>query len=615
MGIPHFKRHLEPYAQRGIVTPGSVSVALDGPALAYHVLNLCQRKSLRSSPFEQPAYELLGQTAIAWLDQIQACGLLVTAIFFDGFLPKSKQPERVQRVMKVSRDLCNYHKAFLTNVPQERPHVAETAPPPVDLFPTAWGGEASKKPPPPPFLVPAVIDALRRSSQYGPLTKVVPGEADGFCAHHVRLHGGAVLTSDSDLLVHQLGPDGSVIFFGDIDVDSESVVLTALQYRTSDICKSLAIKPDDGLLNLAFELIMDPHISLDQALERCRKETGIAKFPYDYSEFIKQYLTPEVATNIEVEDDLGMDPRISEIALQHVFGSSAKKAPSPTKTSNTSRPQDGELAMYLPFLLDSPSRTSAWESSKRIRQLAYSLLQQSTQDVTVIHSVSEFRRLQSLSAGVRVEVPPPSSIDAEATALLDVLSKVETSVTPAPETVWMNLSIYQDIILTMGQGKTSRPLGVELLSQEAAKKFDPYSWDSLHFLAQAQATYYSLRMLKQMLDFTLRHTGDVAASVSKLARSISLLPSLSEFPSPRNFEGMLRRVNEAGGLACLAAVLPHYIRSLQPKTESTELETSPKSKKRNKRQKTSHDDSRVVSLGGKTGSSSRNPYYILDVEE
>lgn len=75
MGIPQFKRHLEPYGERCALKQGKVVV--DGPALAYHILNLCSRTTRKTSPFEQPSYDLLGRTAIAWLDHIQACGLSV----------------------------------------------------------------------------------------------------------------------------------------------------------------------------------------------------------------------------------------------------------------------------------------------------------------------------------------------------------------------------------------------------------------------------------------------------------------------------------------------------------------------------------------------------------
>lgn len=55
------------------------------------------------------------------------------------------------------------------------------------------------------FLVPAIIDALRKHEQYWGVTRLVSGEADRFCAEDVCKQGGTVLTSDSDLLVHNFG--------------------------------------------------------------------------------------------------------------------------------------------------------------------------------------------------------------------------------------------------------------------------------------------------------------------------------------------------------------------------------------------------------------------------
>lgn len=73
MGIPHLRKHLEPYAQRGAIQPSNL--VIDGPALAYHILNLCRIKTIKNSPFEQPTYELLSRTTLEWLDRIRVCGL------------------------------------------------------------------------------------------------------------------------------------------------------------------------------------------------------------------------------------------------------------------------------------------------------------------------------------------------------------------------------------------------------------------------------------------------------------------------------------------------------------------------------------------------------------
>ena len=73
MGIPHLKRHLRPYATCAELR--NRDVIIDGPALAYHILNLCRVGVSRHSPFEQPSYSLLQDTAIAWLDHLGTCGI------------------------------------------------------------------------------------------------------------------------------------------------------------------------------------------------------------------------------------------------------------------------------------------------------------------------------------------------------------------------------------------------------------------------------------------------------------------------------------------------------------------------------------------------------------
>lgn len=74
MGIPRLKRILEPHAER-IKIP-TCNVVIDGPSLAYYIYFVLKGGS-KKSPFDQPTNELVGQTTIAWLDQIQACGLIV----------------------------------------------------------------------------------------------------------------------------------------------------------------------------------------------------------------------------------------------------------------------------------------------------------------------------------------------------------------------------------------------------------------------------------------------------------------------------------------------------------------------------------------------------------
>ncbi|KAK4165971.1 XPG domain containing-domain-containing protein [Cladorrhinum sp. PSN259] len=569
MGIPRLKRNLEPFADKGVIKP--CKVVVDGPALAYHALNLCSRATLKSSPFEQPSYELLGRTAIAWLEKVEEYGLEISHIYFDGFLPTLKRPERTQRLIGMTKDLVKYHSSCPTKVPKERPHrFAERV---ADLFPSTWAGEAHVKPPPPAFLVPAVIDALRLS-KYDTFTSVVGGEADGSCASHIRDSGGLVLTSDSDLLVHDLGEDGAVVFFSDIDQDVESKKLLGPRFQRLNICRKLSMNPETGLSYLAFEIFSDCHLTVEQAAERSRRGEAIKLAKEEYDEFIATYLSPETALGDQSIPCSSLDPRISELALR--FSKLSQSEP---------ENEEDKLEMYLPFLLDSPSRTSAWESSKDTRSLAYSCLLSSRK--TSIRSVSEMRRLQSATSGVQVEAAHPSKLDQECATYIERIAKIRANL-QTPSVMWVVLSIYQDIVMTADRGR-GYPLSLELLAQEASGKLDQYSWDFVHLVAQAQATCYSLRMLKQLASLNAQ-----PSAVTGLLHVLSELPSLQKFPTVHNFSDTLRLIREQGGLKCLTAlcadfddILPHIESIGRPQIKNTK-----KTKKRKAPQATAEAQTR-----------------------
>jgi hypothetical protein len=469
------------------------------------------------------------------------------------------------------------------------------------LFPDSWPGDGSKKPkpPPPPFLVPAIIDALRGSPGYQHLVKLVPGEADVFCARHVRSKAGLVLTSDSDLLICDLGPDGGIVFFSDIDLDSERQRLISLQYRPVDICRRLSIKPETGLLYLAFEISNDPHLTLKQAVERSKRVEADATPREEYSEFIKQYISPEVATGFETDQSLILDPRVSEIALRSVLSSDMWPS---NDESTKSICIDTQLEMYLPFLLDCPSRVSSWEASKPLRQLAYSILQSARGGK--IPSVSEMRRLQSITTGVRVDVPSPLEIDKTASSLLALLSEIDAAISK-PEVAWTVLSIYQDIVMTMDRARGC-PLSLELLEKEARGRLDTCSWEFFHFLAQTQATLYSLRMLRQILEFVAYNAGPLLPPTSELASFLSSVPPLPEFPYPRRFADTLRKVREEGGLSCLMSLCADFEDIVSLIKSVLRPEETKKTKKR-----------KAASSMGESQSKSRssNPFDLLDRDE
>ncbi|UKZ56413.1 hypothetical protein TrVGV298_010249 [Trichoderma virens] len=212
MGIPHLITTLENYASHEILQ--RQVVVIDGPALAYHILHLC-----RFQGASQPSYGLLNRLVIEWLDRLEDQQVTIRAIYFDGYLPESKQPVRMERVIKVTSRLNLFYSSHSMACPQK--HVAPTDE--IYLDTARPGRFADKNSLDPSFLVPAIIDAIRESSRYREKCFIIPGEADAYCASDIAKHGGTILTSDSDLLAHDLG-NGKVIFFRDIHENASSML-------------------------------------------------------------------------------------------------------------------------------------------------------------------------------------------------------------------------------------------------------------------------------------------------------------------------------------------------------------------------------------------------------
>lgn len=70
MGIPRLRQLLEPFSEQ--VDLKNRDIVIDGPALVYHILYQCQRHA--TSLFDLPTYDLLGQTAVRWLDELFKSG-------------------------------------------------------------------------------------------------------------------------------------------------------------------------------------------------------------------------------------------------------------------------------------------------------------------------------------------------------------------------------------------------------------------------------------------------------------------------------------------------------------------------------------------------------------
>lgn len=83
MGVPKLLTLLTPYGDRKPLD--NARVIIDGPALAYHAVNLCLADPVkaagRNHPLDQPTYGQLGQAAVAWLDELRGRGIQMYVFF------------------------------------------------------------------------------------------------------------------------------------------------------------------------------------------------------------------------------------------------------------------------------------------------------------------------------------------------------------------------------------------------------------------------------------------------------------------------------------------------------------------------------------------------------
>ena len=284
-----------------------------------------------------PSYEELGAGFLAFLDGLEACGANVKFIFFDGCLPQHKQTTRQERQRQSLQVLGRMYAAEVKGFKWARSSKTTTSS-------LRYRTLCSDEQPslrfrgllPPAFLVPAILDALR-DSRYASRTRLVLEEADTSCARVAREEGGVILTSDSDVLVYDLGPHGAVAFLAHVHLIHEDPMRT--RAASTETLKISVLRPKDiaerlGLSNLsrfAFEISQDPHVTFNEAVRRAKRSQNNAEFEV----FMKMYDlgSPNTGMALLNSADSGLDlahyqhfdPRVSIFCMyRHPFSHELK---------------------------------------------------------------------------------------------------------------------------------------------------------------------------------------------------------------------------------------------------------------------------------------------------
>lgn len=371
-------------------------------------------------------------------------------------------------------------------------------------------------------MVPAILDAIS-NSKYAAVTEVVPDEADPYCARAAKESGGIILTSDSDLLVYDLGEFGAVAFFSSLELrtgtgSSSCETIEAAVCRPRDLARQLAL---ENVQRLAFEIREDPSITFLTAL-------GLARLPEskptELKAFLDQYQTdpstinspnvpPTLPTDSTIEKQF-LDPQTSEFLLQA-----------------TSNPQQN-LCFYLPTLLDSPPKTSAWTPSNPLRFLTYSYALASSPHQP--HSVGKYSRKGSRIIPSSIPLLSTLQLISSATALLARIKALRTLFPDVPTTIAWRLFALHEILTwcsDVDKSPPSRTICTRVLTGTTTAA-EMWTWEDLHLSAQIQGVLYSLRMLKQTL---------------------VNIPSMNIFTTPSSFQSLLVVLHE---LPPLAQLLP-----------------------------------------------------------
>ncbi|CAD6448922.1 8dc2c281-2d3b-46c5-9076-6c1ff1bdf83d [Sclerotinia trifoliorum] len=560
MGIPHLITFLRPYATLSSLK--GKHIVIDGPGLAYHIYHIClsARKSAGNYFEANPSYKELGETVLAWLDGLERSGAVVKQIYFDGFLPPAKLDVRYQRLSRNTQQLEKYHKDYASGLGYR---FSSTSWITSASFPFAFAPQRSSfvKLPASSFLVPSIIEALQNTNKYRDIVEIVPGEADTYCASYVSQHGGIILTGDSDLLVHEIGTDSSVSFFQDVEVSSEADpwMLQSQVFHVGSIVKRLRLPSSHGICALAFEIVMDSHGTFSKLLKQATTLSAIKQHKGMYVDFVKEYLPvdfdlaifdPTLVKRSSVKTALqALDPRVCEYVLQFPY---LMRCLGLSQSSSAS--QDGaNINIFLPFLIDCPSRTNAWEMSASIRQLAYGCMNMILPVGERRNSIFEHKRQANTSRGREWEIPAASDIPRACMEVLTFLRESRTKLEgQCIADSWSSIAFIQDAEWSESIDKVS--LGKKVLAglrasnpNDTSPKKSDLDWDKIHFMAQIQGSYYSFRILKQLTTFLILigGRGSVSGPLLELNDLLQDLPSLNAHNGFEKLESMLTTMKES----------------------------------------------------------------------
>lgn len=428
-----------------------------------------------------------------------------------------------------------------------------------------------------------------------PIIQIVPGEADTYCAANARKTGAAILTSDSDLLAYDLGTEASVILLNSVELSKISssagdrgrgrlVQLLGTRYHGPSLTSKLGLPPDCSLQGFCFYRSCDASVGTLKLKLRCcgigDMQRGVGGYGLqeeqeEWRRFLRQYSSDGIAfqdgdedveeNDVETQDGKtwsenlrqrfgrsylhshlqGLDPRVAELVMQFQ-NQQDTRSDGPLKEDEGVNGDDQEnlLHMYLPFLLEDPSRDSAWSYGRSLRLLAYSVLLRLYAPCPIIgknfhHAkLQEFQRRGARIVGLCVDIDAGTSCLLQIDAVIQTLQRTFKSQKQlSTSSRWKSfaLSCISEQRISDGRSPPDSRWAERFLTLQQGL-YEPTAWDDVHNQASVEAVLYSLRMLKQVTTFVLgvsfqrgRGEGkDDQRSLKELIDALDGLPRIEE---------------------------------------------------------------------------------------
>ncbi|GCB27089.1 hypothetical protein AAWM_09974 [Aspergillus awamori] len=502
MGIPFLTRHLYPFAETIVFgEPQKVqrkqteyveAVVIDGPSLVYHV---SMRLLSLSNGSSQPTCDEVSCAVMVYLLQLSMLGVKIHKICFDGALPDEKRETRLARLERSRKKLVtlrtNSPHCFQKSSSPLRPRSIS----PKNILQRRSLPAKYANIPENPFIVPAVFEDLKHrwckkninsvvknvpdlstaslsDFPWGDAVVMVPGEADTYCAHVARLTGCAILTNDSDLLLHDLGKRGSVVLLDSIEPWTYDAsqhghpLIRALRLCPDQVARRLGLT---SLLPLAYELKIHPDTGLKQLIQQAKDTDDSTEHKPGYCQFAEEYQSsPSLDQETLYESyPQHLDPRISELF----------------SLRGRIRDSSGQLCMYLVVLNEDPARQCAWAQGKLYRSMGYSALNLSFSDDENCDFVDEEWLLLEMNS---------------LCLLLDTVH-LQSELEIASPAYWRILALYIIHYEQTGSAINHTERLRRLLMLGYGDNLD---WVDVHLIAQMQSVLYSLRILGQLLGLT-----------------------------------------------------------------------------------------------------------------